>query len=182
LVKDYGVEVEWKAFLLRPDMPPEGMARDPNNPRAIESRRRLTEMATEAGLEMRFKDHTSNSRLALEAAEFARAEDQHEVFHRALFTAYWIDRADIGDREVLLDLARKVRLDTAGLARALDEGTYSRVVDEEMSSAHKLGINAVPSFVFDDQYLVQGAQPYEAFQHVLERFVLSEEGHVEEKP
>ena len=181
MVEEYGVEVEWKAFVLRPDMPPEGMARDTKNPRAVESRRRLTEMAGEAGLEIRFKDRMSNSRLALEAAEFARAEDQYDAFHRALFNAYWIERQDIGDREVLLDLAREARLDTAGLERALDEGAYARVVDEAVSNAHQLGISAVPSFVFDDRYLVQGAQPYEVFQHVMEQYVLAEQGQAEEK-
>ncbi len=180
-MREYGVEVEWKAFVLRPDMPPEGMVRDSNNPRAAESRQRLTEMAGEAGLEIRFKDHMSYSRLALEAAEFARSEDQYEAFHRALFKAYWIERQDIGDREVLLKLAREVRLDTGGLELALDERSYAPLVEDEVATAHRLGIGAVPSFVFDDRYLVQGAQPYEVFQHVMEQYVLAESSESEEK-
>lgn len=40
---------------------------------------------------------------------------------------------------------------------------------EEIAQAQRLGITAVPTFVIDGRYAVQGAQPASAFLQVLEQ-------------
>ncbi len=169
---DYGVEVEWRAFELHPELPPEGgsLGYDPERTKGF--RARLEAMAAEAGLEMRFAGKVSNSRLALEATEYARDHDKLEPFHRAVFAAYFRDRENIGDAEVLVRLGETAGLDPPGLKQALEERTYSESVEHQIELARRLNIAAVPSFIFDGKYLLQGAQPYQVFQQLMDEYVL----------
>jgi predicted DsbA family dithiol-disulfide isomerase len=40
-------------------------------------------------------------------------------------------------------------------------------VREEIAAAQRLGVSAVPTYVFDDKYVIEGAQPAELFQQAL---------------
>lgn len=80
---------------------------------------------------------------------------------------YWSEQADIGDENVLLDLAAEAGLDRQDAAAALAERTYAERVDESTRRANMHGINAIPAFVFDARLLVLGAHPHETFEHVM---------------
>lgn len=110
----------------------------------------------------------ANSRPALESAEYAKEVGLHDPFHRAMFSAYFDDAQNIGDRDVLRDVAVGAGLDWPTLEQRLDSGHYSASVDRQIGEAHGLGITGVPAFIID-RYLLVGAQPYEVFQRVMER-------------
>ena len=129
-------------------------------------------MAQDAGKEMNPKDFLANSRLALEAAEYAKDVGKLEPFHTALFDAYFRDGKNIGQQDVLLELGEAAGLDREGLAKALNDRTYSERVERDSELAKRLNIGAVPSFIFDNKYMVQGAQPYEVFKQVMDQYVL----------
>ena len=121
---------------------------------------------------MNFRDHTSYSRLALEAQDYAASHGGIDAFHHAMFDAYWRDSRDIGDVDVVLEVAGSVGLDPGELRPILEKRTLQAQVEAQLDEARSLNIMAVPSFVFDERYLVQGAQPYETFQRVMEEYVL----------
>ena len=138
-------------------------------------RARLTQAAEEAGIPIGFRERMSNSRLALEAAEFAREQGKLHEFHTRVLKAYWVERQDIGEANIVVALGAEVGLDGEALRQALEDRRYRPAVDELVQEANGLGIHAVPSFVFQEKYLVQGAQPYEVFKQVMERYVLPEQ-------
>lgn len=86
----------------------------------------------------------------------------------ALFEAHFGRGWDIGDPEVLAGLAAEVGMDRerARAYLASDEGRIE--VEREIEESRRLGITAVPTFVFDGKYAVQGAQPASAFLRALE--------------
>ena len=172
LANEYDVRVEWRAFELHPEGPQEGPAQQRDPERVKASRERLTTLAAEAGMEIQFRDKRSNSRLALEAAEYARAQGSLDPLHRTIFHAYWRDGLDIGDASVLAELAGSVGLDGQELAEALEQRKFQEVVQLQVDEAHRLNIRAVPTFIFQGRLAVQGAQPYEVFQQVMEEHVL----------
>ena len=126
-------------------------------------------MALDTGREMNFRDVVSNSRLALEAAEFARDQDKFDDFHRAVFDAYWVDSKDIGDDAVLAEIGGSVGLDSNLLRAAAVTRTYRERVDFQLDVAKQIGVEGVPAFIFDERIMLQGAQPYELFEQVMER-------------
>ena len=169
--------MEWRAFELHPEIPPEGKVLQKDPERARLSRMALTQMAEEAGLEMRLRDRVSNSRLALEAAEFARSQgESFEPLHRALFVAYWREGRNIGDAQVLKEIGEGAGLDGDAMAKALEERRFQEIVQKQLDQARRLNIFAVPTFIFEGRYVVQGAQPYEVFQRTMEEYVLTPQG------
>jgi predicted DsbA family dithiol-disulfide isomerase len=95
------------------------------------------------------------------------ARVQHAVAE-ALFEAHFARGADIGDPEVLAGLAESAGMDPerARAYLASDEGLAE--VREDIRSAREIGVTAVPTFVFEGKYGVQGAQPVAAFLQTLE--------------
>ncbi len=165
--EEYGdrVEVDWRAYELRPDPIP---TLDPDG----EYLHRVWNasvypMAEALGMKLRLPPVQPRSRKALEAAEFARERGLYDEMHTALFRAFFEDGRDIGDVEVILDVAAPVGLDLDELRTALAEDRYTEKVlaDEELS--RKLGVSSVPTmFVtpagaeLSEAEVITGAQPY----------------------
>jgi predicted DsbA family dithiol-disulfide isomerase len=158
--------VEWRAYLLRPDTPDEGMPHP--IPYTIRQQRgaAMRAMMAEAGLTYVENDWVSNSRKALEAAEYARDQGVFDAFHRAVFHAYFSEGWDIGKLEVLEDVAREVGLDPTAVADAVTSGRYTDRVDEDLALAQHIGLRGVPAFIIGNRAIV-GAQPYEVFEQVM---------------
>jgi predicted DsbA family dithiol-disulfide isomerase len=85
----------------------------------------------------------------------------------ALFTAYFTEGKNPGERAVLLAAAEKAGLDVAEAARVLDEGAYADEVRSEEALWQSRGIQSVPAIVVDQRYLISGGQPPEAFEQAL---------------
>ena len=124
-------------------------------------------MAAEAGLTMQQRDHTSYSRLMLEAQDYAIEHGKADEFHRAGFDAYWKDARDIGDIEVVLDIAKSVGLDVDELRPIIAERKLQAKVEAQMFEAQQLNIHAVPTFIVAQKWAIEGAQPYELFERVM---------------
>ena len=161
--------MQFVPFLLDPTTPPEGKPRrqitkadDPPTP--IEQRA--------AGLGITFtrgRDRTSNSYLALEAAEFAAEHGDPARFHRAMFKAYFEDLEDIGTLETVVRIGAEVDLPESELRAALESGRYREEVDQGIQWARQIGVTAVPTFVLDGRYGIVGAQEPAVFEDLLQR-------------
>ena len=119
LQREFPVEVEWRPFELHPETPTTGAdlrGRLGSSGRARAYRDNILMLAHESGLEMRMPMVVANSHLSLEAAEFARDHGGFEAYHRALFHAYFEEGRDIGDVEVLCEIARACGVDDQGSA------------------------------------------------------------------
>ncbi len=125
-------------------------------------------LAREYGVEMRFPPIKPRSRWAHEAAELARDHGQFDAMRTALFQAYFVANRDIGQQDVLADVAASVGLDAAELRAALADGRYTARVRELESLSAQIGVTAVPTMIFADAVAVQGAQPYSVLRQAYE--------------
>jgi len=89
----------------------------------------------------------------------------------ALFTAYFTEGHNPGERAVLLAAAEQAGLDTTEAGRVLDTGLYAEEVRAEESLWQSRGIQSVPAIVIDQRYLISGGQPPEAFEQALRQIV-----------
>lgn len=120
-------------------------------------------------LDISFGDLTllANSRLAMQASEFARDQGKFAAFHEALFHAYFTELRDIGDMEVITDIARQMILDTRELEAALQENRYLSRLQGVTEEARRLNITAAPTFLVNGQFKIVGALPIETFRRSL---------------
>jgi predicted DsbA family dithiol-disulfide isomerase len=163
--------VTWLPYELHPEAPVEGIPREAyfGGARFEQMRKHLEGIAASVGLSMQQRDVIINSRRALGAAEFAREQGQFEAMHKALFKAHWEGTARLEDVDDLVRIGSEIGLDATALRTAIEADRYARVIDDNRADAASVGINAIPAHIFGRRYLVLGAQPYEAFQQVLER-------------
>ena len=131
----------------------------PNNP--------LKLRAAELGITLVEREWVPSSRRAHECTELARAQGKLEPFHAAVLRAYWSEGKDLHEWSVLEACAEVAGVE--GMRAAVEAGAYKTAVDERVVAAHELGIHAVPTFLFADKFLVQGAQTLETFERVMER-------------
>ena len=95
----------------------------------------------------------------------------------AALAAYFAGSRDIGDIEVLEELAVEAGLDPAALRTALNAGAYAGAREAARAQAHSLGVTAVPTYIFAGEARVIGAQPLDQFRRLL--VDLLPEGHVD---
>ena len=165
-------EILWHPFQLNPDMPPEGMARERyvaakfgGGQHASRIYQNVTDVGAAVGIPFRFEriQVTPNTRDAHRLIRRATEAGDAEPVVEALFNAYFIEGRDIGDRSTLAEIAREVGLDRDETARFLASPDGAEEVVAEDMSARRIGINAVPCFIFERKYVVSGAQEAEFF-------------------
>jgi predicted DsbA family dithiol-disulfide isomerase len=115
---------------------------------------------------------TYNSRLAQELAKWGEAvahngELDDERLNMALYQAYFVDRRNIGDKDVLLDLVEQVGFPVEEARAVLEDRTMQAAVDADWRHAVSIGVTGVPTFAVGLQGVV-GAQPYEVLAQLLE--------------
>ncbi|NHC15621.1 DsbA family oxidoreductase [Motilibacter deserti] len=170
---DGDVEVEYHAFVLDPSAP--DSARPLNDhlrakfgDRVEEMQAHVTELAAQEGLDFRMADALAvNTVNAHRLLAYGRRHGVQADLKERLLRAYFTEGRDLGDLETLANVAAEAGLDRASVEAYLasDDGTAE--VQEELSAARDIGITAVPTYVFDRKYAVQGAQDAETFLRVL---------------
>lgn len=110
-----------------------------------------------------------NTRTAHRLMRLARMESEPAV-QRALleqlFAAHFTHGVDIADHEQLAELAESAGMAPARVRQYLASHEGADAVERELNSAREIGIDAVPTFLFEEQYVVQGAQSEEVFHQV----------------
>jgi predicted DsbA family dithiol-disulfide isomerase len=81
----------------------------------------------------------------------------------ALFSAHFIEGRDVGDHATLGAIAGETGLDAAETAAFLKSEQDRDIILAEEQEARRIGVTAVPCYIFDRQYAVAGAQEPEFF-------------------
>lgn len=177
--------VQWRTFMLNPGMPPEGMDRrayleakfgGSDNADAVYGRIRQAGLAAGLTLEFDKIDRTPSTRPAHRAMRHIQMTEglsRAETFMEALFQAYFTDGRDIGQVEVLLDIATSVRINPDTLWAMFESDAYIEEINAEDVQAREMGMGGVPGFIVNRKYFLSGAQPAPAF-HKLFDLILSE--------
>jgi predicted DsbA family dithiol-disulfide isomerase len=150
-------------FPLHPDTPVQGLLlKDLFAGRAVDLEAMYTRMKSlmdAENLPYGRRTHTYNSRLAQELAKCADSQPGFEAIHGALYRAYFVDGRNIGDLDVLTDVAQSVGLPPDAARKVLTQGIFKQAVDADWGRARRYGVTGVPTFVAGGYKLV-GAHSY----------------------
>ncbi len=172
MVREFAVEAEWVPFELHPEIPADGFRRDERRPLMnAEVRAHLKQVAEESDLQLVGNPIMANSHNALAATEWARDQggDAFDKLHRALFGAYFADQRNISTIAEIVSVAEEQGLDGAALGAVLEARRYSDRVAETTKELRERSVHSTPSFLFEDRYMIMGAQDFETFADVLTR-------------
>ena len=109
------------------------------------------------------------SRMAHEAAQWARTQGKFDDYNRALFRAFFERGEDIGNIEVLKSLASNLSLDANSLEAALKQHIFLENVLHDEREAEMLGMSGVPAFVANREVATTGVQSLETLQKLMAR-------------
>ena len=164
------MQVKWVHFPLHPDTPSAGRSlADMFAGRGYDIDKMYEQMRARMqaeGLPYGKRTMTYNSRLAQELGAWADTQPGGEAIHDALFRAYFVDARNIGDPEVLVEIAAAVGLPAEGAREVIEKRTHKAAIDADWEKSHQYGVTGVPTFVAGKHGVV-GAQPYEALEELV---------------
>ena len=176
---DIHAELIWRPFLLNPDMPRGGMARDDYVIRKFggeERARRLyasiADIGRIEGITFRF-DRILRTPSSIDAHRLVRWVVRQQpslsmAAVEAVFRAHFTDGVDIGDPAALAGLAGQLGLNTIEAYAYLSADTDAEAVHADNLRAHRIGINGVPCFVIAGRHAIAGAQDAEVIERLLD--------------
>ena len=172
LKREYEIDVKLVHFPLHPETPAEGRsmaelyAGRNVDPEALY--RRMKTLMDAEGLPYGKRTHSYNSRLAQELGTWADTQPGGGAIHDALFRAYFVDSRNIGDPDILVEIAASVGLPADEARAVLTERRFKDAVDADWAKSRRYGVTGVPTFVAGG-YGAVGAQPLEVLEQLLDQ-------------
>ena len=99
-----------------------------------------------------------------------------KAYSEAILQAYWHDAKDIGDLNVLADIAESVGLDRQKYLAALNDEGYLSAMMADVEQAFHFGLQGVPAMIFANKFLVSGAQPLPVLEEIIEKVKINLSG------
>ncbi len=170
-------DLTWRPFLLNPDMPRAGMARNDyvirkfgGEDRAQRLYASIADIGQAEGINFRFNliQRTPSSVDAHRLVRLASWSNRADAAVDALFAAHFSEGRDIGDVGTLADIAGEIGLDAQEAAAFLLSNEEVDAVHADNLRAHRLGINGVPCFVIAGRHAIAGAQEPEVIERLLD--------------
>lgn len=165
---EISVDLNWRPYRLNPDYPKEGVDQKKalneklGAERVAQAHEMLTQLGREVGIHFDFEaikigPNTLDAHRLVYWAMMEGREAQDRVV-TALFKANFEEGRNIGDDDVLLDIAEKCGLERAIIQRLLQSDADADLVIAEIDAVQQMGVSGVPFMIFDQQYAISGAQ------------------------
>ena len=175
----FDVTLRWHPFELNPGMPMAGQdlrehlaQKYGTTPEQSQgARARLSELGESLGFTFDYFDgmRMVNTFRAHQLLHWAAGLGRQTALKLALFEAFFSRREDVNDAGILADAAARAGLDAVEASAVLADARYAQAVREEQQYWLEREVHAVPTFYFQRQYMVPGAQEAEAFVRLLQK-------------
>lgn len=175
---DLGITLDWRAYMLDPSLPPEGVDRkeylrakfgDGERPRAMADA--LRQAGEDAGIVLAFDKIalTPNTLNCHRLIRWARSVGVQNEVVEALFAAYFTHGRNLAEADVLASIAASCGMDGELVAGLLASDADTDAVMREVMFAQEIGITGVPAFIIENKFMVMGAHPPEQLIQIFER-------------
>jgi len=175
------VKIEWKSFMLDPNKitdPTISIAQSLAKRKGISVNEALNmaDYVTEAAKSVNLEYDFTNMIVAntFKAHRFLHYAKQHKLQTKAkesVLKAYFLDNKNIDDTDTLIDLGKSIGLNAKVLESTLNSNQYAEDVKLDMTKAKEIGVQGVPFFVFNGQFVLSGAQAVETFLSTLQKCI-----------
>lgn len=163
-----GITISWRAFELRPNPVPTLRPEDPYLPTVWN--KSVYPLAEKLGVPIRLPSISPQPRTAKAFELLAMAQDKgldHPYSVRVLRAFFQEDR-DIGDPEILIELAADSGLDPNKARQALESGIYAERHREALRHAQDMAITSVPTIVVGKR-VFRGTPPLDELRRAIDQ-------------
>ena len=177
----YGIPaapLRWHGLRIKGDIPPASATwrdhlatRLPPGVSVDLAQETLAEAGRDLGIQFDFArlGQVPDTREAHRLVKLAEGEGAHEALVDALFSAFFERGQDIGDHEVLTELARARGLAEATLVAFNDPKAGADLVDAEEKRLQGLGVMATPNLLINGRILVPGPADVATYVQALDQ-------------
>jgi predicted DsbA family dithiol-disulfide isomerase len=179
LAGQFDVTIRWHPFELNPRMPEEGQdlrehlsqKYGSTTEQSKAAKARLMTLGESLGFTFDYFDEMRmvNTFRAHQLLHWAGEQGRQTELKLALFDAFFRLREDVSDGQVLAAVAGRVGLPVTEALEVAEDGRYAQAVREEQQIWLDKEVHAVPTFFFNQKYMVPGAQEAETFVRVLNK-------------
>lgn len=171
-------EVRFHPFLLDPSTPDEGVdlrerLRSKYGIPAERMFERVEAAARESGIPLDFEKvrRSVATTRAHTLLRHALARGTQRALKKALLAAYFLEGRDVGDVDVLVEIASAHGFDADEARALLRDDQELRATREAASAMAARGISGVPFFILGQRLALSGAQPVETMKAAIERAI-----------
>lgn len=171
------VEIEWHPFELNPNMPVEGQNVQEHIAEkygaTLEKQKESQQHMAEAGAELGFTfDYFDEMRMvntfdAHMLLEYAKDLGKQTELKMRLTKAFFSEQKDVSKKEVLKEALLDVGLNAEEALATLENEKVRKEVTSKQEYWKNLGVNSVPTIVFNNKSAVAGAQPVDVFKQII---------------
>ena len=177
LLSEINFSITYKPFQLDPTMPPQGVNRRKYIERkfgedtAKEVGLKITEAGIKVGINFNYEkiEITPNTLDSHRLIRWAERENKQTEALDLLFYSYFTEGLNIGDKNILLNLAEKLKLNTQEIKNNLDSDIDRKEIELEEWSYRDLGIAGVPTYIINEDLIVTGSQSSDTFVKLFNR-------------
>lgn len=171
----YNLRINWCFIEIHPEISAEGepvASLDYPSEQWEQLMQGLQTVAREEGIAMAEHTFTTNSKDALLLAEATKQQGREKFYnlHENLFSAFFVDNKNIGDRHILRELASKSGIDESVIESAWKDDKHQQRIIANYEEARRHEVQAVPSFIFGERKLT-GVVTEETFRSAAEELV-----------
>ncbi len=176
---DVTAEFHFQPFELNPDMPSGGenlaehLRHKYGEQAALQYFSATRQQGADAGFEFNLNGDSRiyNTFDAHRLLHWAGLNGRQAELKHALFDAHFTRNGDPGGHDVLLGCAEAAQLSRVDAMQVLSSDAYSREVREMESEWLRKGVQAVPTIVINDQYIVTGSRSVETFERLIMKVI-----------
>jgi len=171
------IEIEWQPFELNPNMPAEGQNVQEHIAEKyganLAQQKESQQCMVDAGAELGFTfDYFNEMRMAntFDAhvlLEYAKDFGKQTELKMRLTASFFSERKDVSKGAILKQALLDVGLNAEEALAKLDDDNARSAVSAKEDYWKSLGVNSVPTIVFNRKSAVTGAQPVDVFKQVL---------------
>ena len=177
---DITFDVHWRPYRLDPTIPPEGVDRREylrkkfgDSPRTQSVADAIRAEGAREGIAFAFEKiaRSPNTLDSHRLIRWAGSTGRQNAVVDRLFAAYFLEGRDIGNRAALVALATEAGMDTKLVADLLGQDADRALIEREDALAHEMGISGVPTFIFQNRFMLSGAREPEVLVRVIDKAV-----------
>ena len=174
---NHNFKLEWHPYMLNPTMQSSGVNRTDYLTTKFGSKENaekvylnIKKTALEHKIQINFDaiKRTPNTLNAHRLIHWAGLEQKQNSAVNLLFSEYFVNGNDISNENILINIANKIEMNKENIGQSINSDEDLQNINARIQNAGEKGVNGVPCFIINNQYVLQGAQSTELWIKVID--------------